>query len=227
MAFMSRLGRKARLGLAGLVAATALAAAPREAKSNLIIGYDLFNADKTPAGTNLVVNTPYKVGVWFNSTNQPGTKIQDLEWTLKLPSAGAYTNFMSFNGASLPNHSTSEDFFQGINMYYENISSNPSSDGSLANNVRDVQVAADGPTNTIGFVGWYDFTPTALATNKKFAFSGITVSGPSTGQNYSVDPIADAIRPAFNIIPEPSTLGLLTLIGGGLAAWRRHKSRNK
>lgn len=223
MALTSKLNRAAPAGLAGL----AVAGAGREAQAGPIIGYGLYDSNQNPVSTNLVIGTPYKVGVYLSSTNQPNTKINSVDWDLAMPSAGSYTNFMTFNGASLPNHNTSEDFFYGQLMesssVLNGIDSTPDAAGLLDSNVRDIYGTSQGVSNNWGFVGWYNFTPTALATNKKFGFSNVhyTDTTPTTLTITS----ADYVRPGFNInaIPEPTTLALIVCLGA--AAWARKRFR--
>jgi hypothetical protein len=191
--------------LASLVAGIVLALSSQKANPAVTIGYDLCNKDKVPLTTNWYqINVPGKIGVWLDSTTEPNTKIRSIDWDIGMPNALGYTNFMKFDGSSLPNHDSSEDFFNGFTMDsgMNRIDSSLNSSGVLDDNVRGV-LSADGPTNRKAYIGWYDFTPEKTATNKLFGFPSVSVYN-SSGNAVTC---TNFVRPRFNIIPEPGVAG--------------------
>ena len=200
----------------------------QDSRANVIMGYKICNTNNVDVGTNLVVNTPYRVGVYLDSTPEPTVGINYADWDITLPTGGGYTNLINFTGASLPNHNSVEDFFYGFTMdsSRNRIDSTPTS-GLLDDNVRAV-LTADGPTNRVSYLGWYDFTTKdRLATNRTF-----TVSTAHVYDTFGASKTISYVNPKFNIvnvIPEPSTAGLLGFAGavGAIAAWRRYERRKR
>jgi len=221
MALTSKLNRAAPVGLAGL----AVASGVQESKANPIIGYQFYDTNNVSVGTNLTLNVPYKLAVTLSGTNEPTKGINHVVWDLRMPSAGSYTNFMTVTDSAIP--SGSLDFFNGYpsaqDISYNHINNLVNSAGDIVAQERDVTGTSTGPTNNWGVIGWYNFTPTALATNKKFGFNNVAVD--YTSGSKGVLTSVDYARPGFNItvIPEPTTLALIVCLGA--AAWARKRFR--
>jgi hypothetical protein len=223
---------KIRLGLVGL----AMLGSVYESEAT-IISYSFFTTNGASAGTNLVIGTPYMMAVTLDTTSP--TNLNDgvhwVSWVLGMPSGPNYTNIINFTGGSLPNvtlNTVLDDFFTPPNTattpgypFYNYVSTNI--DGAYGYytklNQRVVDDLHGGVTNNYGALGWYYFTPIATATNRSFNPWPSNGGGGDTSGNrlsFTVD------RPYFNIvsIPEPSTVGIMTLIGCGIFAWRRLRS---
>jgi hypothetical protein len=201
------------IGLAGLLPTT-----KADAQAIMKIGpVDEYNNFVT---NDLVINQPARFGVHLDLTGDPTKGIRYADWDVFF---GSLTNYVTLNGAQLPNHTTSEDFFVGYGMdsSYNRVDGTLSITSYADDNVRDVIGAGSGPTNTAGFLGFYDITPTALATNVRARVA-----------NYSIVDTTGASVPVtrqdvyFSVIPEPKTLGLVGVAGAALGAFRRRFNKS-
>jgi hypothetical protein len=58
------------IATAGLIGAAGVLTS-QDSQANVIMGYKICNTNNVEVGTNLVVNTPYRVGVYLDSTPEP------------------------------------------------------------------------------------------------------------------------------------------------------------
>jgi len=196
------------IGIAGLIGLASVLPT-KNAKANPIIGYTLLNTSNQPVGTNLVVGADYRVGVWFDSTADSTISFNSVGWDLRMPNGASYTNFMFFTGATLPNHNTTEDFFYGFTMdsAYNRVDGTLDSSGVLDDNIRYTDYApAQGPSNRVGYLGFYDFSTTSVATNKRFQFSPTANAYDTSGKGYPLNMGLNYSQPYFNIIDPPTPL---------------------
>ncbi len=208
------------IGLAGVLTS-------QSAKSNVIIGYTVCDTNNVDVGTNLVVNTPYRVGVYLDSTPESTVGINNADWDILLPYGGGYTNYLAVTGASLPNHNTTEDFFYNLSMNsgLNRVDSTPNSLGQLDDNWRDVNGTTSGRTNAWGYLGWLNVTFTNTFTNKKFTLSAAHVTD-TAGQSKAITYNNPYLN--VNAIPEPTTAALYLMGVPAIvyAARRRRKELN-
>jgi len=205
------------LGLAALVAGASLLGA-NKADAQAIIKIGPVDSSNNFV-TNLVINQPTRFGVQLDLRGDPTKKINSVDWDVFF---GSLTNYVTLDGAQLPNHGTSEDYFNGFTMD----SSYNRVDGTLGitsyadDNVR-MALSGTGPSNRVGWVGFYECTPIALATNVRAMLANVHLYD-TTGA--SVPRTADNVR--FTIVPEPKTLGLVGVAGAMLGALRRRHNKS-
>jgi hypothetical protein len=219
MAKKDLVARAAPMVVAGFTGlAAALAPIKADAQAILKIGpVDEYNNFVT----NLVINQPSRFGVQLDLRGDPTKKINSVDWDVFF---GSLTNYVSLNGAQLPNHNTSEDFFMGFGMdsSYNRVDSTLNATSYADDNVR-MAISGTGPSNRIGFVGFYDVTPTALATNVRMRVANYHLYDTTSA---SVPITRSEVYLNIVNIPEPSAVGLAALGLGAFALRRKLHSRN-
>jgi hypothetical protein len=216
---MSLTSKLKGIAIAGLVSLASVLPTSADAQAIMKIG-------PVDASNNFIdtvtLGEPFRVGVYLDSTGEPTKGIRSVDWDVSVRSL---TNYVGLSNAQLPNHATTEDYFNGYAMD----SGWNRVDGTIHlgyadDNVRNV-LLAQGPTNTTGFLGFYMFTANALATNVQIKATSVhvydTTGASVTVRNPSSYP-QDIVT--FSIIPEPATVGL---IGAGLAAGLLRRRFNK
>jgi hypothetical protein len=200
----------------GLAFAGALMSSPEDSSANISLTPTYWTTGGVDAGTNLVLGQNYVMRLQVDLTGEPTRQLGYSGWTITFP-----TNCASFTAGYLP---TIGDIFQGWNMsptynYVDNVISG----NTLADNSRNLNnPLSGGPSNTVGYLGFYDFTTTSVASNRPFTLSAIVLKDTA---NLSFGVTINQNRFNVSQIPEPNALALALWGLGGLFVLNRWKRR--
>lgn len=185
MELLSRLGTASKAGLVGiLIGIGSLGIGIKESYSQAMIK----TATESPS---VYMGQPFRMDVTLETTNVPNVKIASCDWDVSVS-----TSRLNFVSSSLP---TNNDFFEGFTMdsTYNRID-NFINGSTLDDNIRMVSNPTDGPTNKIGILGSYWFTPIKTNDNVKFGLSQVHIYD-SFGNLVSTT----TTNIPFNILPAP------------------------
>lgn len=209
--------------------ASALALGASNADAAITMTTQVWDNNLTAPQSTLYIGTPYKAVVGLNVGSE---NIRDTSWVLRMPGGTSYSSFIGTTiTASLP--TGSQDFFNGfaMNPSYNYVDSTPDANAYLTDNTRILNNPAQGVNNRNAFLGVYEFTPTAVATGKRFSLYPSTYIYTTEGNYYTIGDSTilanGSYNSTFDIVqaPEPSSaigaIGALSILGA-----RRPRRKN-